>query len=381
MLEKELEIYIHIPFCKKKCNYCDFLSFSQYNPLYIPALLEEIEYAKIETSETQKDIVKTIFFGGGTPSILEGADITNILKRIYNRFEIDKDVEITIEINPGTITRERLEIYKKAGINRISFGLQTTNNKELQELGRIHTYEEFLQNYKIAREIGFLNINVDLLSAIPGQTVESWNEVLSNVVSLSPEHISAYSLIIEQGTKFYDKYNIDKEGLPTEEEERQMYYSTKKILEEAGYNRYEISNYSKSGYECRHNLGYWERVNYIGYGLGASSLINHTRFSNISDMNEYLEGVKNKCISLHREWDYLSIQAEMEEFMFLGLRIMQGVSVAKFEEVFQTKIRKVYGSCLDKLVQENLIETDGNRISLTEKGIDLSNYVLSEFLL
>lgn len=381
MLKQELEIYIHIPFCKKKCDYCDFLSFPQYNNLYVPALIKEIAMSPFEMDDYHNYIVTSIFIGGGTPSLLNGEDIVAILESVYKRFEIDSNAEITIEANPGTITKEKLEAYKGVGINRISMGLQTTNNKELQELGRIHTYEQFLENYNLARETGFSNINVDLMSAIPGQTVESWKEVLNNVVNLSPEHISAYSLIIEEGTKFYDRFSKDNNILPSEESDRQMYYDTKKILNTAGYQRYEISNYSKKGYECRHNIGYWQRVNYMGFGLGASSLIDNVRYSNVRDMNEYLKSVENKCMHMHQEINILSIQEQMEEYMFLGLRMISGVSIMQFENMFNTDFQKVYGLCVQKLEKEGLVKIANSKISLTEKGLDLSNYVMAEFLL
>jgi len=381
VLKQDLEVYIHIPFCVKKCNYCDFLSFSNYNELYVPALIKEIENASIESEDVEEYIVKSIFIGGGTPSLLKGEYIRDILQCVYKRFEVDSNAEITIEANPGTIDQEKLEIYKAAGINRISFGLQSTNNNELTELGRIHTFEQFLENYQLARDTGFANINVDLMSAIPGQTVESWNEVLNNVVRLSPEHISAYSLIIEEGTMFYEKYSKDDTGLPSEEEERQMYYNTKKILEEAGYHRYEISNYSKPGYECRHNIGYWQGVNYIGFGLGAFSYMNHTRFSNANIMKEYLDAVENHCRNLHREVHSLSVQEEMEEFMFLGLRMIEGVSVKAFEEKFHSDFESIYGMCVNELTEKSLLQMNGDRVLLSSKGIDLSNQVMAEFLL
>ncbi len=381
MLTQELEIYIHIPFCIKKCDYCDFLSSVNYSKDYVPSLIKEIENVELNNIKKQEYIVKSIFIGGGTPSILEGKDIADILNSVYMRFGLATDAEITIEANPGTLTKKKLEVYKSAGINRISMGLQTTNNKELLELGRIHTYEEFLQNYKLARLLGFENINVDLMSAIPGQTQESWKEVLENIIGLAPEHISAYSLIIEEGTKFFEKYNKNMLLLPSEDVERQIYYDTKKILEAAGYQRYEISNYSKKGYECRHNIGYWQRVNYIGFGLGASSFINHTRFSNVRDMQEYLKATDCDYTNFHQEINYLSMQEEMEEFMFLGLRLIDGVSIAKFEDVFKEDFNKIYGKCVDKLVDQKLVSINQDRICLTEKGIDLSNYVMAEFLI
>ncbi|PXV89488.1 oxygen-independent coproporphyrinogen-3 oxidase [Lachnotalea glycerini] len=381
MEKQELEIYIHIPFCVKKCDYCDFLSFPQLNVNYVPALIREIEEINLMGKEAKNYIVKTIFIGGGTPSILEGEEIALVLKSVYKRFEIDSNVEITIEVNPGTATNNKLKAYQEAGVNRISLGLQSINNEELRELGRIHTYEEFLENYWLARKIGFSNINIDLMSAIPRQTVESWNKVLEKAIKLSPEHLSAYSLMIEEGTKFYDKWKQNILKLPSEEEERLMYYNTKSILEAAGYHRYEISNYCKKGFECKHNVGYWRRVEYIGFGLGGASFINHTRFSNVNNMQDYLKGADDNWEHLHQEIHQLSKQEEMEEFMFLGLRMINGVSIKQFEELFDVTYQSIYGTCSAQLVKDNLLDINGDRICLTEKGIDLSNCVLAEFLL
>jgi oxygen-independent coproporphyrinogen-3 oxidase len=381
MSKQDLEIYIHIPFCVKKCDYCDFLSFQQYNDSYVPTLIKEIETVKLEEKDSKDYLVKTIFIGGGTPSVLNGRDMIKILESVYQRFEINKNAEITIEANPGTLTKEKLEAYQTAGINRISMGLQSSNNRDLKELGRIHTYEEFLTSYELARKLGFSNINVDLMSAIPGQTREGWRQVLDTIIKLSPEHISAYSLIIEEGTRFYDRYHKDTTDLPSEDEERQMYYDTKHLLEESGYSRYEISNYCKEGYECRHNEGYWRRVDYIGFGLGASSFINKTRFSNIRNMKDYLDTVTNNVKHLHQDRVKLSNKEAMEEFMFLGLRMIQGVSVREFENSFQVGMKQIYGKCIDKLVSQKLLKINSDRICLTEKGLDLSNGVMAEFLL
>jgi oxygen-independent coproporphyrinogen-3 oxidase len=364
----------------KKCNYCDFLSFGSYNPNYVTALLKEISETTFDF-EVDAVLVRSIFIGGGTPSILEGKEIHQMLACVYERFKVADDAEITIEVNPGTIAREKLEQYQKAGINRISMGLQSTNNEDLLNLGRIHTYEQFLENYNLARAVGFTNINVDLMSAIPNQTVEGWERVLETIVSLEPEHISAYSLIIEEGTEFYQRFGKNREGLPTEEVERQMYYDTKRILEKAGYNRYEVSNYSKTGYECKHNIGYWKRINYIGFGLGASSFVNHTRYSNCSDMEEYFTAVAKQGEMRRETKQLLSVQEEMEEFMFLGLRLLQGVNVTEFEEEFQVDYQEIYGQVVEKLVQKNLLQVKNEVVCLTELGIDLSNYVMAEFLI
>lgn len=381
MSKQNLEIYIHIPFCVKKCEYCDFLSFPKYDKSYVPALIHEIKNVNLEGKQPKNYIVKSIFIGGGTPSMLSGEGIVAILQQVYKTFEVDKDAEITVEVNPGTVTKKKLTSYMEAGINRISMGLQSANNEELKELGRIHTYEEFLANYELAREIGFRNINIDLMSAIPLQTIDSWKETLSKVIKLSPEHISAYSLILEEGTNFYDKWNKNLLTLPLEEEERQMYYDTKEILKQAGYYRYEISNYSKSGFECKHNIGYWKRVDYIGFGLGASSLISNKRFTNESSMENYLQMMKKDAPNSHQNIQILSQKEEMEEFMFLGLRLNEGINKKEFKHHFQKEYEEVYGECNNKMIQQGLLEEKEERVYLTDKGLDYSNFVMAEFLL
>lgn len=381
MVKQDLEIYIHIPFCAKKCGYCDFLSFPQYDTAYVPALIWEIKNANLEGGQIKEYRVKTIFIGGGTPSILKGEEITAILQQVYDTFEVAKEAEITIEVNPGTIMKEKLTSYMAAGINRISMGLQSTNNQELKELGRIHTYEEFVSNYELARNVGFTNINIDVMSAIPLQTIKSWKKTLERVVALSPEHISAYSLIIEEGTSFFEKWEKGLLSLPLEEEERQMYYDTKEILKQAGYNRYEISNYSKKGYECKHNLGYWKRVDYIGFGLGAASLIHNKRFTNEANLKCYLQTISNQITKIHQNVQILSQKDQMEEFMFLGLRLTEGVSMKEFQMLFHDQFETIYGIPSKRLTQQGLLETKEGRVYLTEKGLDLSNLVMSEFLL
>lgn len=385
-MKRKLELYIHIPFCVKKCAYCDFLSGpadDRTKENYVAALIKEIKsYVKI----AEEYEVSTIFVGGGTPSILEGTQMERIMQTMYETFAVDQEAEITIEANPGTVTLEKLKSYREAGINRISFGLQSVNDEELKMLGRIHTFAEFLLSYEYARKAGFENINIDLISAIPGQSVESWQNTLNKVISLKPEHISAYSLIVEEGTPFYQLYEENKykekgyEALPNEEEERSIYKDTERILENAGYYHYEISNYAKIGYACKHNLGYWERKEYLGIGLGAASLIKNVRFSNVTEITSYINAA-NCGESVCGEKEELTINAQMEEFMFLGLRKIDGISVKDFEDSFHIKIREVYGEVIGKLKEEGLVCVKGNRVFLTEKGIDISNYVLSEFLL
>lgn len=381
-MKKELELYIHIPFCVKKCAYCDFLSGPSTAEMienYVAALIKEIKaYKKMALSY----MVTTIFFGGGTPSILSGTQMQKIINALREVFQVAEQAEISMEANPGTVTEENLKLYRMTGINRISFGLQTANNEELKILGRVHTYEQFLESFKMARQAGFNNINVDLISAIPNQTVESWEKSLYKVLELQPEHISAYSLIIEEGTPFAKWYGegAEREGeLPSEEVERAIYYHTEKILEEKGYYRYEISNYAKKGKECRHNLGYWERKEYLGLGLGASSLIDNQRFHNIEDLAHYIEyagDLERLCC----DREILSEQEQMEEFVFLGLRKMQGISKKEFEALFSKTLENCYGDNIEKMKQKKLIEESEGYLRLTKQGIDISNYVFAEIL-
>lgn len=374
--KKELELYLHIPFCIRKCAYCDFLSGPATDAVkkqYVDALIREI---KTTGKQYKEYCVTTIFMGGGTPSILFSEQITAIFEALKHSFSIKEDAEITMEVNPGTVTEEKFQAWKAAGINRLSIGLQSVKNEELQMLGRIHSYEQFLDTFQKARAYGFENINVDLISAIPGQTLKSWCETLRTVAELSPEHISAYSLIIEEGTPFYEKYGEETALLPDEETERKIYEETEKILLEYGYERYEISNYAKKGYECRHNCGYWQRKEYLGLGIGAASLIENRRFHVVTDLNTYLE----KDSLNYEEEETLSEQEEMEEFMFLGLRMMEGVSKIDFETYFGKNIEEVYGTVLEELEGEQLLENSGDRIKLTKYGIDISNYVFEQFL-
>ncbi|HEX3077411.1 MAG TPA: radical SAM family heme chaperone HemW [Lachnospiraceae bacterium] len=388
MIKKNLGVYIHIPFCEAKCAYCDFLSApasEEVRKEYIRALQKQIQAFSYLQEEYQ---VRTIFIGGGTPSSIDPMDIKSILdevREIFNIERIEGDrsqssyIETTIEANPGTLTRDKLLVYKKSGINRISMGLQSTDNKELKLLGRIHTYEQFEENYILARECGFKDINIDLMSALPSQTVASWEHTLRTVINLNPEHISAYSLIVEPDTPFYERYS-DGVCLPSEEEDRQMYHLTKTILNESGYERYEISNYAKPGYESRHNCTYWERGEYIGFGLGASSCINNERFHNEENMQTYL-GLNFAKDPGKRENQKLTSKEQMEEFLFLGLRMMKGIDIDIFEEYFKTSFDTIFSTTLNKLMKDKLIRKEGNILTLTDRGIDISNYVLSEFIL
>lgn len=382
-LTKNLGIYIHIPFCIRKCAYCDFLSFAseeEARKKYIRSLISEIE----QWNDIKRWHITSIFVGGGTPSVLKKEETALILEAVYNKFQVDDDAEITTEANPGTLTKDKLYTYREHGINRLSLGLQSVHDQELKLLGRIHTYEDFLKGFHMAREAGFKNINVDLMSALPGQTVDSWRKSLSEILRLKAEHVSAYSLIIEEGTPFYEKYAEDArlrdmgedcQILPSEEDERRMYYETRRLTKEYGLEQYEISNYAKPGYECRHNQAYWLRQDYLGFGLGASSLIDNMRFRNTADLAQYNLGVFKK-----EETEVLSVQEQMEETMFLGLRMKDGVSLEEFETVFHTPFSAVYGKAVQELKNEGLVHVEDKRILLTEKGFDLSNYTLAQFL-
>ena len=370
-----LELYLHIPFCIKKCDYCDFLSGPSTRAgqeAYIYALLREIK----AVSALENRPVDTVFIGGGTPSVPECDVMEKLLQGMQESFCFQKDAEITIEANPGTLTPKKLELYRKYGINRISIGLQSPKDEELKVLGRIHNYEQFQESYQMARAAGFSNINTDLMFAIPGQSYEGWMENLRTVAELGPEHISAYSLIIEDGTPF-SKRELD---LPDEDTEYRMYEDTAKVLEEYGYHQYEISNYARRGQECRHNEGYWQRKDYIGLGLGAASLIGNERFTNTTDMQEYLEnsGITEQ---IRNNREILTREDEMAEFMFLGLRMTEGVSKAEFQEYFGTAIEKIYGKVLEKYKHQGMLVEKEDRIFLSRAGIHVSNVVMADFLL
>lgn len=451
--KNELGIYIHIPFCVHKCIYCDFLSSpadvhtrKQYvraliNEIYLTregkcankliknvlqgdntsyedmeeqavngltsdyALYDTVCMADYEKTIMQEDIsgcvddiksenwhiVTSIFIGGGTPSAIDAEDISDILDAVRNNYNVSDKAEITIECNPGTMDKKKAVIYRKAGINRISFGLQSTDNNELRMLGRIHTYEQFMESYKIAREAGFDNINIDLMSALPGQTMESFKAVLEKALSLGAEHISVYSLIVEEGTRLSD--NIDSfPPIPSDDEDRQMYYMTKEMLSSYGYEQYEISNYAQKGYECKHNLKYWERCDYLGFGIGAASLYSGRRYTNISDIGRYMDVLAeitnaldksyvNELLQIRTDMEELSKEDEMSEYMFLGLRKTKGIDITDFKEEFGTDIKDIFGEAIEDNIARGLLIHDGNCLYLSKRGIDISNTVMSDFIL
>ena len=370
-----LELYLHIPFCIKKCDYCDFLSGPATRAgqeAYIYALLREMEAA----SAVEKRPVDTVFIGGGTPSVPDCDIMERLLQGMQKCFCLAQDAEITIEANPGTLTTEKLALYKRYGINRLSIGLQSPKNQELSALGRIHNYEQFLESYYMAREAGFSNINTDLMFAIPGQHYEGWIDNLRTVAELGPEHISAYSLIIEEGTPFFER----KLDLPDEDTEYQMYEAVADVLGKYGYQQYEISNYAKEGKSCRHNEGYWTRTDYLGLGLGAASLIGRERFTNTADMQEYLSDSENPE-KIRKNRELLTKEDEMSEFMFLGLRMTKGVSKDDFQEYFGTAIENIYGEVLEKYKSQGLLMEKNRRIFLSRAGIHVSNGIMADFLL
>ena len=373
-----MELYLHIPFCVKKCAYCDFLSFPSGQEIqrqYAKRLMEDIDCMGKEYGDIPVD---TIFIGGGTPSVPESRLIVDLMEHVNRAFQISDGAEISMEANPGTVTREKLKEYRRAGINRISFGLQSANDRELKLLGRIHTWAEFLESFHLARECGFTNINIDLMSALPGQTRESWKDTLKRVTDLNPEHISAYSLIIEDGTPFGEKYGSEegRKLLPDEDSEREMYHETKRFLRECGYERYEISNYAKPGWECRHNIGYWTGVPYLGLGLGASSYMNGSRFAVSSDMQQYL-GEKPGTFT---DVEKLTKKDMEEEFFYVGLRMVSGVSLTEFKERFGVSAQEVYPGLMETFVEEKAAEFRGDRFVLTDYGLDVSNYIMAQFL-
>ena len=424
---KSISIYIHIPFCVKKCQYCDFLSApadSRAQEVYLRTLKQEIREQAARYREYE---VQTVFIGGGTPTAVPCEKLCEVLKTVFTCYRVNPQAEISMEANPGTVTKEALLSYRKAGINRLSIGLQSTDDGELKLLGRIHTYRDFLQTYRWAQEAGFTNINLDIMSALPGQSVENYKKTLETVLSLRPQHISAYSLIVEEGTPFYEKYGQESEklqatgekqpDLPSEEEEREMYALTEKLLAAAGYHRYEISNYALPGRECHHNLVYWKRGNYVGFGLGAASMVENVRFENTREMQEYLteyagvpgvepvsaDAAQGDAQVLSNEQEFslredthsenaqefsirenvhpLSQQEQMEETMFLGLRLTEGVSKAEFHRQFGVSMEQIYGEVIQENIAIGLLVDEAGYLRLTREGMDLSNYVMAQFLL
>ncbi|MCR5746829.1 MAG: radical SAM family heme chaperone HemW [Lachnospiraceae bacterium] len=377
----DIAVYVHIPFCVRKCLYCDFNSFPASGDVYeryTEAILKEIEKNRSVIEDRQ---IVSVYFGGGTPSLMDPGSIADILGRLNGISYISDEAEITMEMNPGTVTKEKIIGYKSAGVNRASIGLQSASDKELKALGRIHVFEDFLRSYDLIRENGISNVSVDLMTGIPYQTIDSLMRSIDTVTSLLPEHISAYSLIIEEGTPFAKK-SAGELHIPDEDETYRLYKLTRSALKSKGYERYEISNYAKitpdgTDYRCHHNLRYWERKDYIGFGISAASLIGNRRYTNTSDLLTY---INDPGASLEEEL-ILDTKEAMEEFMYLGLREIGGVSEAEFLRVFNRSIRDIYADVIKDHIKNGLMTYSDGRLKLTDKGIDISNRVLSDYLL
>lgn len=381
---KELGIYVHIPFCKQKCYYCDFVSFDQKNNLidkYVQSLIKEIEIRSNEILNLYgKDVkIATIYIGGGTPSYIDCRYIEDILDKLYKIFNITEKIETTMEVNPGTVDKYKLQMYKNIGINRLSIGLQSTNDKLLKQIGRIHTYKQFEDTYNLARKVGFDNVNVDLIFALPNQSLDDIRETTKRILDLNPEHISTYSLILEEGTKLF--YEQEKYEFPEDSVERQMYWYIKNTLEEQGYIHYEISNFAKKGFYSKHNMSYWKQKEYIGYGLAAHSYIDRKRFSNTSNIEEYINNIfndkyeNNICIQ-----EIQSDEDVLKEYIMLGLRTMQGVDLKYTYYKFDIDIINKFKYEIQKLERQGLIEINNNYMKLTKKGLDFANLVWEEFV-
>ena len=413
MENKELGIYIHIPFCQHKCDYCDFISFSHKQKFiknYMEAVKKEIgNYFKDKTL-LETYTVTTIYIGGGTPSYINSKYICEIMhvleENLKNNMVKMEDMEITIEVKPGTVNKEKLEQYRNAKINRLSIGLQSTNNEMLKQIGRIHTYEQFLETYQMAKEVGFENINVDLMIGLPNQTIEDIKRSLQEIVQLNPTHISVYSLIIEEGTVIAQKIENHQLQEMDEELERNMYWYVKNTLELNDYTHYEISNFAKEGKESKHNMNCWRQKEYIGIGLAAHSYLNYVRYTNTSEMEQYvtrmnnLNGqIVNDILKLSKNKEKASLEEKekniettyeieevqdvedrKKEYMLLGLRTIEGVSISKFKEKYIDNPIFLFRKELEKLVEEKLVAIDGDYIRLTNKGLDLANLVWEEFI-
>ena len=425
-MREKLSIYVHIPFCVRKCLYCDFLSFNADNELiesYFFALGKELS---MEARDYRDYEVISVFIGGGTPSFVDSQYIVKLMAMVKELFNVREDAEITIEANPASALYKKLVDYRKAGINRLSIGAQSLDDDELKKLGRVHDSRMFYETFENARKAGFDNVNIDVMSALPGQSLESYLDTLRKVTDLRPEHISAYSLIVEEGTPFFDM----ELNLPDEDTDRRMYHETLRHLSECGYHRYEISNYALSrlektvngnnmlpvsaehiedgsgnsyitghgsrSYECRHNKVYWRRGNYLGVGIGAASMVDNMRWNNTRDIKEYIaamapvrriesvmhnEGSSGGIESVRQNVESLDVDSQMEEFMFLGLRMTEGVSTGRFRELYGREIEDVYGDVITKYEKLNLLERFGQNLRLTEKGLDVSNTVMADFLL
>jgi len=380
-----LGIYIHIPFCHSKCLYCDFISYA-LTPLnkntlvnaYFNALKKEI-YNQSHTLSNY--LIKSIYIGGGTPSAVDSSYIIDVINLIKKIGDVDDNAEITIEVNPGTLTEKKVMAYKSCGINRVSMGLQTTNNKLLKEIGRIHTYEDFFTSYEYLIKNGLDNISTDLIFGLPGQSNQDLIQSIDLIDDLLLTHISAYSLKVEENTPFYNMQKKGKLQLPSDDEEREMYYTLRKILKTKGFEQYELSNFSKVGWESRHNLIYWENQPYLGFGVAAHSKIEMKRFSNSEDINVYIKANENN-LEIHENIVDISKEEDLFETIILGLRLNKGIDIKAIERNYQIDFFKKYHLAINRLLDLNLIvlESKNKIIKLTEGGMDFSNRVFLEFM-
>ncbi len=377
MKNKELGIYIHIPFCKSRCYYCDFISYAgceQHIENYIEKVIQEMEQYDFSNYN-----VTTIYIGGGTPSYIDATYIKQLLDVLKSKISKNETkwekIEITIEVNPGTVIKRKLEQYKRLGINRISIGLQSTNDKLLKQIGRIHNYQQFKEVYQDIKETGFENVNVDLMIGLPNQSIQDIKKDLKDIIDMNPNHVSVYSLIVEEGTKMEQLIKSGKLQLSDEEIERQMYWYVKNTLELNGYEHYEISNFAKKGKESKHNLNCWEQKEYVGLGVAAHSYLNGVRYSNTTFNSNYEWDFKRKKIEEEQTIDDMK-----KEYMLLGLRKINGVSIQKFKEKYGENPIFLYKNELEELVNDGLLEIDGDWIRLTYKGIDLANLVWEKFV-
>lgn len=374
-MDNSISLYIHIPFCKQKCLYCDFPSFCGKDNMmlsYAEALSKEIDNIKDK-------VIKTIFIGGGTPTYLS-LEAWHIIKKTIDNLCKSKDMEFTVEANPGTLDKEKLMLLKKMGVNRISLGLQAWQNEHLKNLGRIHSAQEFLESYNLARSLGFNNINVDLMFGLPDESLDQWKETLKQVIDLKPEHLSCYSLIIEEGTPLYNLYEAGKINLPEEDTERKMYWYTLSFLKSEGYDQYEISNFSKKNFQSQHNRVYWEHENYIGCGAAAHSFYKGYRYKNESDIGQYIKLINDKKSAVI-EKRLNTLEENMEEFIFMGLRLIEGISIDKFNNKFNISIFNIYEDAINKHKNNGLLKEQNGYLCLTPKGIEISNEVMSDFIL
>lgn len=376
---KDIGIYVHIPFCKSKCFYCDFTSFANCEEIineYIQCLkLELIKKADLKYN------VNTIYIGGGTPSYINAKYIEEIINTIKTHYNVNENAEITIEVNPGSADKRKLEKYYQAGINRLSIGLQTSNNKILKLIGRIHTYEQYVKTIQLAKDVGFTNINSDIIIGLPEQTIYDVEDTINKLLELDLTHISIYSLIIEENTKIEKMINDGMVKLPDEEIERYMYWFAKRKLEKNGYIHYEISNFSKPGYMSKHNMDCWKQKEYLGFGVSASSYENKKRYSNTNSIKKYIKNINmNKLENNINVEEKQTITDQRNEYMILGLRKLSGINIDEFVKKFSRSPLVIYRKQIENLLAKDLITIDINSIKLSKKGLDFANIVWEEFI-